>query len=247
MKEKMVIAQLRGTIFVPQTIGYTPENASRFSKLLLPDSKPFSVNPPGMVMPGISPDMPQYGLPWRLFKNCSDEGEYNIIFFPGKIDIVLTKDAQYGDEIETLFCNKCINWFSKIIEELNSVKVMRIAYAPLYAVRLDENGADAVWSKFLKRTMIDGMTMKDVNFSFLLKRQVSFNGKNIQMNLLHTFSDGMQIKQNDGESKTYNVVLMQLDMNSIPEETLNLDVDGIRDFFNGILDVKTNLVDNATE
>lgn len=247
MKEKMVIAQLRGTIFVPQAIGYTPENASKFSEILLPESKPYSANPPEMVMPGVNPTVPQYGMPWRLFKRC-DDGEYNIVFLPGKIDIILTKDSPYADNTEKKFCDKCIDWFSKVLAELNhNTKATRIAYAPLYAVRLDENGADAVWSKLLKRTMIDGMAMKDVNFNFLLKREVSFNGRQMQMNLLHNFSDGMQIKQGDAEAKTFNVVLMQLDLNSIPEVSLDLDADGIKDFFNGILEVKSNLVDNVTE
>lgn len=248
MKEKMVVAQLRGTIFVPQAIGYTPENASKFSELLLPESKPYCANPPEMLMPGFNPTVPQYGMPWRLFKRCGEEGEYNIFFLPGKIDIVLTKDIAYSGETEKQFCDKCVNWFSKILTELNhNTKATRIAYAPLYAVRLDETGSDTVWSKLLKRTMIDGMSMKDVNFNFLLKREVSFNGRQMQMNLLHNFSDGMQIKQDDVEAKAFNVVLMQLDLNSIPEVSLDLDADGIKDFFNGILEVKSNLVDNVTE
>ena len=247
MKEKMVIAQLRGTIFVPQNIGYTPENATKFGNILLPESIPYSANPPEMVMPGVNPTVPQYGMPWRLFKR-TDEGDYNIVFLPGKIDIVLTKDMPYGDVAERLFCDKCVDLFSKILNELNhNTTATRIAYAPLYAVRLDEYDAEAVWSKLLKRTMIDGMTMKDVNFNFLLKRQVPFKGRTIQMNLLHNFSDGVQIKQVDGVSKTFNVVLMQLDLNSIPEESLSLDVNGIEDFFNGILEVKSSLVDNVTE
>lgn len=248
MKEKMVIAQLRGTIFVPQTIGYTPENASKFSALLLPESKPYSANPPEMVMPGFNPAVPQYGMPWRLFKRCGEEGEYNIVFLPGKIDIILTKDIAYGGETEKQFCDKCVEMFSNILNELNhNTKATRIAYAPLFAVRLDENGAEVVWSKLLKRTMIDGMSMKDVNFNFLLKREVSFTRRQIQMNLLHNFSDGMQIKQGDADSKSFSVVLMQLDLNSIPEVSLDLDADGIKDFFDGILEVKSNLVDNVTE
>ena len=244
----MVIAQLRGTIFVPLAIGYTPENARKFSELLLPESKPYSANAPEAIAPGINPAIPQYGMPWRLFKKSSEEGDYNIVFLPGKIDIILTKDTPYGDEIERLFCDKCIELFSKLLKELNhNTKATRIAFAPVYAIRLDENSADMVWSRLLKRTMIDGMTMKDVNFNFLLKRQLTFNGRTIQMNLLHNFSDGMQIKQTAGEPITYNVVLLQLDLNSVPEEPLALDADGIKDFFNGILAVKSNLVNNVTE
>lgn len=245
MKEKMVIAQLRGTIFVPVNIGYTTENFNKFSVLLLPGANALNANPPEMVAPGINPNQPQYGLAWRLFKK-TDEGEYNIVFLPGKIDILLTKDVAYSDEIERLFCEKCIDWFSKILAELQTT-ANRIAYAPLYAIKLKDITAGTVWGGFLKRTIIDGTPIQDVNFNFLLKREIAFNGQTIQMNLLHNLSDGVHIKQSPENSVSENVVLLQLDMNSVPESPLSLDSNGVKDFFSGIIDVKDGLIANVTE
>ena len=244
----MFIGQLRGTIFAPLNIGYTPETYKEFCDLLLPGAKALSANQPEMIVPGFNPNMPQYGLPWRLFKKAQgDEGDYNIVFLPGKIDIIYTKDTPYGTDTEEKFCELCTNLFNRILAKHDNLKVTRIAYAPLYAVRQDADGSDYVWSRFIKRTAIDGIRLQDVNFSFLLKKEIEFNGRTIQMNLLHNISDGVQIKHNGSDNTTQKVVLLQLDLNSIPEQTLTLDSNGVKDFFKQITKVRENLVDNVAE
>lgn len=248
MKENLTIAQLRSTIFVPFNIGYTPENFNSFRDLLLPGAKSYGVNIPEMIISGQNPNLPQYGMPWRLFKKCDNEGDYNIVFSQGKIDVILSKDVKYGADIEEEFCKKCVDWFSKILEKQEQRIVTRVAYAPLYAIRLEENTkSDVVWSRLLKQTIVDGTPIQDVNLNYLLKREISFDGNVIQMNLLHSISDGMQIKQDESGQKTYQVVLLQLDLNSIPEKILNLDSKGINGFFTEILNVKKDLIEKIGE
>ena len=198
-----------------------------------------------MIMPGINPNTPQYGMPWRLFKKCGEEGEYNIVFLPGKIDIVLTKDINYGGDTEKEFCTKCVDWFSMIMNKQGGeTRVSRIAYAPTYAIKLEEIPAEIVWGSLLKNTMMDGTVLQDVNLSFLMKRPITFGGKEVQMNLLYNFADGMQIKLNNiGGQAEKPVVLFQLDMNSIPEAPLSLDAQGVKNFFDEILKIKNHLVD----
>lgn len=247
MKENIVIAQLRGTIFAPINIGYTPENNKAFSEMLLPGAKAYSANTPDMLVPGMNPAIPQYGLPWRLFKKC-DEGDFNIVFLPGKIDIILTKDVPYGGDCEESFCAKCVEWFRKILgTQEQGIVVNRIAYAPLYAIKLDSISADTVWGRMLKNTMVDGTPLQDINLSYLIKRQVGFDGRGIQLNLLHNFTDGMQVKQEGDTQTAYRVVLLQLDINSIPEVPLSLDSAGVKSFFDGIIVVKNDLIDNVAE
>lgn len=248
MKEKMFIGQLRGTIFAPLNIGYAPDTFKEFSELLLPGAKALGANQPEMIVPGFNPNIPQYGLPWRLFKKSkNDEGDYNIVFLPGKIDIIYTKDIPYGSDAEEKFCELCTDCFVKILSKHDNLKVTRIAYAPLYAVKLDADGSDSVWSRFIKRTTIDGIGLQDVNFNFLLKKEIEFSGRAIQMNLLHNISDGVQIKHNGPDNTMQKVVLLQLDLNSIPEQTLSLDSKGVKDFFKQITEVKENLVNNVAE
>lgn len=240
----MLVSQLRGTIFAPLNIGFTQDNYTTFRDLLLPDAKALNASAPEMVMPGVNPTIPQYGMPWRLFKRCGVEGEYNIVFLPGKIDIILSKDINYGDDTEINFCAKCVDWFAKIMSKQEEVRVSRIAYAPAYAIKLEDISAETVWGSLLKNTMIDGTILQDVNLNFLLKRPLSFGDKDIQMNLLYNFSDGMQIKPNNEGGQTVSpVILFQLDMNSIPEAPLALDAQGVKDFFEGIIETKNHLVD----
>lgn len=246
MKERLAIVQLRASIFAPLNISFTPENFTTFSGLLLPESKAFNANTQGVIVPRMNPNNPQYGMPWRLFKKTED-GDINIVFLPGKVDIILTKDANYSDGVEDMFCNKCINWFKEIIETQGSITVNRIAYAPLYSIKLDGIPTDTVWNGILKKTVVDGVRLQDINLSFLLKREIVFNNNSIQMNLLHSYSDGMQIRTDEDGEKAYPVLLLQLDLNSIPEKPLSLNADGVKDFFNGILEVKDNLIKNVIE
>lgn len=246
MKDNLFIAQLRGTIFVSQYIGYTPENANKFRELLLPDSTAYSA--PEIIVPGVNPTAPQYGMSWRLFKKCGDNGDYNIVFLPGKIDIILTKDAKYGDETEMNFCKKCADWFSKIMKEISISIVTRIAYAPLYAIRYEDGTYDTRWESLLKKTVYDGTPMRDVNFSFLLKRVINICGKEVEMNLLHNISDGVQIKVRAETQQQIQVVLLQLDINSTPEKSIDLDAGGVNKFFDGgILVIKEKLIENVSE
>lgn len=243
MKEKMNTVQLRSTIFLQQNIGYTPEIAERFKELLMSESIVFGIHQPNMPIFGVNPNDPQYGMPWRLFKK-TEKGEYNIAFQPGKIDIVLTTEVLYGGDTEALFCQKSIEWFSKILETQGQTAT-RIAYAPLYAIMKDEN--NSVWENLLKKTIYDGVQSQDINLSFLLKRIINIEGKDIQINLLHNIFDGNQIKNEGSSQIVRKVLLLQLDLNSVPENNLNLDKNGITAFYNSILDIKCNLIDNVTK
>lgn len=243
MKEKMNTVQLRSTIFLQQNIGYTPEIAERFKELLMSESIVFGIPQPNMPTFGVNPNDPQYGMPWRLFKK-TEEGEYNIAFLPGKIDIVLTTEVLYGGDTEALFCQKSIEWFSKILETQGQTAT-RIAYAPLYAIMKDEN--NSVWENLLKKTIYDGVQSQDINLSFLLKRIINIEGKDIQINLLHNIFDGNQIKNEGSSQIVRKVLLLQLDLNSVPENYLNLNKNGITAFYNSILDIKCSLIDNVTK
>lgn len=246
MTDNMVIVQLRSTIFLQQNIGYTPENAAQFQILLLPNSKVYGIPQPGVPMLGINPTIPQYGLPWRIFEKCEDGSEYNIAFQPGKIDIILAKEADYNTNIEVKFCQQSIMWFNKILDALEGHLVTRIAYAPLYAINKDGRySGDAFWDSILKKTVFDGTQMQDVNLQFLLKQLIKFGDREIHMNLLYNLFDGKQSKTVDNNLVIKDVLLMQLDLNSIPEIILNIDKKGVADFFNAILEIKDKLIENV--
>ena len=76
-----------------------------------------------------------------------------------------------------------------------------------------------------------------------MKSIVKFGIVDIQMNFLHNIFDGIiQSKTNEEPRKA---LLFQLDLNSVPEKPLNLRKDEMAAFFNGIVDIKSQLVDNV--
>lgn len=246
MKDRMNIVQLRSTIFILQNIGYTPQNAERFKEILLPEGKIYGIPQPGIPVLGTNPTIPQFGMPWRIFLK-TDEGDYNIAFQPGKIDIILAKEVIYGDDTEKEFCRKSADLFSKIINEYGGISATRIAYAPLYSVSTDDGNNNIIWNLLLKKTVFDGIPSQDINLSFLLKKKITIGDKNVSMNLLYNLFDGNQIKNENGKETVNKVLLLQLDLNSVAEEILNLSCENISEFFESILDIKCKLIDNVTE
>ena len=55
MVERMNLAQIRASIFYPQTIGFTPENGAKYKDMFLPDA---AIAPAGPF-----PEMPFGNLP----------------------------------------------------------------------------------------------------------------------------------------------------------------------------------------
>ena len=242
----MTILQLRSTIFMQRNIGFTPDVYNQFRDLLMPNAKVYGIPQPGVPVLGVNPTAPQYGMPWRLFSKTEDDKEYNIAFQPGKIDIILAlaKVKSYDDSLEKEFCMQSIEWFSRILATDESATISRIAYAPLFAIEMNtDSEGDEVWSKLLRKAVIGGMSMQDVNLSFLLKSIEHFGSVDMQMNFLHNIFDGIiQSKTNEEPRKA---LLFQLDLNSVPEKPLNLKKDEMAAFFNGIVDIKSQLVENV--
>ena len=241
----MRIVQLRGTIFLPSTIGYTPENEKHFRELLLPSSLCYGIIQPGIQTQGLNPNMlqPQYGMAWRLNKT-EDGKQYNIVFLPGKIDIILDLDIDYKEDEEKNFCSFCTSCFSKILENQRGQLVSRIAFAPLYALSAEECN----WHRFLRQTMNDGLQMQDINLSYVLKENLEISSdKKIVLNLLHNISDGYQVRVVDGSNMVFPVMLLQLDLNSIPEQNIEFNRGDIELYFSIILKIKNNIISNVTK
>ncbi len=247
----MNIVQLRSTIFLQQNIGYTPENAERFKKIIFGDTKGkvYGIVQPGIpVMLGVNPSLPQYGLPWRIFRRFDNGDEYNIAFQMSKIDIVLAKNVPYDNDVELNFCKKSTEYFSRILDTLTpNAIVTRIAYAPLYAFNKSEAELDAFWNNLLRKTVFDGTKSQDINLSFLLKRPFKFGSKPAEINLLHNIFDGTLTINENNIPQVVPVILFQLDLNSVPEVALELAKGDVAAFFQDILETKEDLVANVSK
>lgn len=242
MKENLKIAVLRSTIFIPQGVLYTPENATRFRADLFPNATVYGVPQPGIPFVGVNPNMPQYGMPWRLsFPNGIQE--YNVVFLPNKIDIMLSTLQPYDSNVEREFINESIRCFNSILELLPANSVQRIAYAPLFAI-MEESGVDfkPIWGTILKNTERDGLNFQDINLSYLIKKSVTIGNLNLQLNLLHNIFDGFQTRVVNNEQQMQKALLFQLDINSVPETILSLTKEDVSVFFEGVLSIKSDLI-----
>ncbi len=250
MKKSLKIVQLRSTIFLNQNIGYDPDICDDVNKALGVEGKAYGIPQPGASGPLVDPfHSLQYGMPWGLLVKC-DDGEYNIKFRFGKIDITQSKEASYDNVAEEDFCQKSVEWFGKILNLVqgDSAVITRIAYAPLYALLKEgENGGNAVWGKWLKKIVYDGTPSQDVNLIFVFKRDVEVGGRNIPMNLYHNIYDGCRrVTVGDNESVD-DVLMLQLDLNSLPEAKVQLNIGDVSSFYSNILEIKNKLVDDAVE
>lgn len=248
MKERLKIVQLRGTVFLPQSIGYTPDTAKEFLDMLLPGGRIFGVPQVPVLAVGPTIPQPQYGMPWRIFKRESSDSCYNIVFLPNKIDINWEGDGDYNSDLEQRFCARCSEWFAAIVNKLGGgTMVARIAYAPLYVRVEDEDfRPEMFWKKLMNPVAYEGAPIQDRSLSFLLKRVESFGEIPIQLNLLHNLFDGTRTVNRGAQlpPEVWSTCMIQLDINSVPERVLNLNDSGIKAFFSGVLSITNKLIDN---
>ena len=245
MDKNVTIAQMRGTIFLSETIGFTPDNANKFKALLLREAQVSGV----VLMPGVPPAFvpAQWGAPWCLQYQDADMSNYWIMFLPGKIDIIRSCEQPYESTLATGFVHLCAEWINKITTSMgSSVKPTRVAYAPMFVLIQEEcqEMATFFWNNILKVNTLDAYPIADRNVSYLLKKEISLNDKSIQLNLLHNISDGIQTRVVNSVQESRKVIMIQFDINTIPEINYNLENSEINTFFEEVLIVKEKLINN---
>ena len=229
------IAQLRGTIFVPKTIGFSDEMKSRFIQLL----------PDGQVQPVMLPIPPQdpflmgqqmiYGGPWKIVKDGR-----SIIFNQVNVDVI---ENRVNDQIssEDDFVKFCVNVFETITKFVNYNT--RMAYAPTFA--MDEVGdfkCKDWWETMFASTSVAGMNMQDINLKKKKKKGVDLNDKKLTLNIHHKIFDGYRCNQNN--IKTNDSIIVTLDINTVQDNAIELDTNDVSVFFEKAIDEKKKLMKN---
>lgn len=229
------IVQLRGTIFVSQTIGFSEEMKNRFSSLL----------PEGQVQPVVLPILPQdpflmgqqmvIGGPWKIVKDGR-----SIIFNQVNVDII---ENRVNDLIssEEDFISFCIKVFKAITEFLGHNT--RMAYAPTFAMdEMDGFKCKEWWETMFSSTSIAGMNMQDINLTFLMKKGFCLNDKKLTLNIHHKIFDGY--RYNKENVKTNDSIIVTLDINTVQENEVKLNADDVKLFFEKAIDEKKQLMNN---
>lgn len=223
MENPFKIVQQRATIFMSQSIMYTPENAAKFKQLLLPQAKELIV---ANVPPQVSITMaPQYGMPWQLVEDV-DGCIFRVMFLPNKIDIVQEKDGDFGSADKD-FIEFSIDKFNELKKEISG-SIDRMAYSPTvsYAVNEATSSSD-FWNELLKRTTVKGIPFQNIGLTYLLKRIEYINNKEVEINFLHQFSDGFHLTDN---KKDADCVLFTLDINTVSDRSYEFGIDDLCDF-----------------
>lgn len=229
------IVQLRGTIFVPKTIGFSDEMKSRFMPLL----------PNGQVQPVMLPIPPQdpflmgqqmiYGGPWKIVKDGR-----SIIFNQVNVDVI---ENRVNDQIssEEDFVKFCVKVFKTITEYLHYNT--RMAYAPTFAMdEVDDFKCKDWWDSMFASTSIGGMNMQDINLTFLMKKGFNLNDKKLTLNIHHKIFDGYRYNQDN--IKINDSIIVTLDINTVQDNTIELDANDVNLFFEKAIDEKKKLMKN---
>lgn len=238
----MKILQLRATAFITKNIGYTHEIADEFRRILELDGQIKGIIMPGVPINAFEQNEPQWGMPWSIVKQKGNDTVYNVNFLPGKIDIIVNHEAEYDNNVEQTFLDKCSKWLTDICKKVDA-NSSRLAYAPLYVIQSEEE-LDLVnrWKKIVSLGSFEGSPVQDLNLSFNYKIEFDLGAKTVQLNLLHNIFDGTQTVQNKNAIRTSRVIMMQLDLNTIPSEDYRFSDFELSLFFKNITNVKTQIV-----
>jgi hypothetical protein len=240
MKREIGIIQLRSTIFISQNIGYVPDVANELKEKLMPkgEIKGLIVN----GIPAAFDNSPvQWGSPWCIIEKDEKGLQYGINFLPNKIDILQNDSA---DSNEEEFIDKSVDWFKTITDFLQEKTVLRLAYAPSYSFEPED--ISTFWKKFIKVSSYEGITCQDINLSFLFKKEIELGEQKILLNLLHKLFDAIKTTTVDGVSNEKRVIMVQMDLNTVPIPNPKIKEEDIAPFFNRILEIKNDLIKNLS-
>ena len=233
----MNIVQIRASIFYPQTIGFTPENASKYRAMFLPNGNVAPASPFPEMAVGNLP----LGMPWQLVGRDDYGNSIVIVFLPNKIDIVKNIE-QSNEKTENDFVSFCSEKFKLFLDDVK-MNAVRLAYSPLLAMA--DNDAERrmfAWQHLIKQTSIEGVPCQDVNVSFLTKKIKQLGDKDVDTNFLFKMMDGMKLK--DG-IKTADSILIQLDINTVPEASYSFSGNDVEAFLSKAIEWKNEYINSV--
>lgn len=181
------------------------------------------------------------GMPWQLVGKDDSGNNVVIVFLPNKIDIVKNIECP-NEKMEEDFICFCSEKFKLFLDDIK-MDAVRLAYSPLLAMAdNDAEGRMVAWQHLIKQTSIEGVPCQDVNVSFLTKKIKQLGDKEVDMNFLFKMMDGMKLK--DGV-KTSDSVLVQLDINTVPEASYSFGGKDVETFLNKAIEWKNEYINSV--
>ena len=87
-----------------------------------------------------------------------------------------------------------------------------------------------------------GVSMQEVNLTYVLKKGFDLNGKKLTLNMHHNIFDGYRYNANN--VKENDSIIITLDINTVPQSDIKLDSADVKLFFEKALKEKENLMKN---
>lgn len=223
------VIKLRGTIFLPTTIGYSSANEQKY-KELLPNSVSASVTPPTIqIGPAglqlIQDSKLEDGGSWQLIA-----GDTHVIFSQVKVDITRDVVAPLSS-VESDFCAFCSRLF-KVIMEKEGVSANRLAFAPLYAKDSDALfRSKQLWQNQLRYATYEDADIEEASLTYNYRVKKVFGDKEHIINFKTSISDAQ--KQLPSGVVIQGCVTINLDINTaiVLNTPLVFTIADVEDFF----------------
>lgn len=184
------IIKLRGTIFLPSTIGYSSANELKYKKLF-PNYVVAPVVPSALqIGPSVIQLVPngklENGGPWQLV-----ERNTCIVFSPVRVDIIRDIVAPFGSA-ESDFCAFCSKIFGSILDE-EKIEANRLAFSPLYVKdSASDFQSQMFWSEQLKHSTYCNANIEETNLTFNYRVDKKIGDQNRTVNLKTIISDAQK-------------------------------------------------------
>lgn len=220
------VVKLRGTAFMPVSIGYNEENENKF-RVLLPGGRVQPIMP--MPQETIIRSGMRLGEPWQMEKNGR-----SISFNYTRVDIV---ENRANDQIatEAEFVNFCIDTFSKLLKDVGYYT--RIAYSPTFAMdEKDEFNCKDWWRTIFVDVTKAGLPMKEINLTYLLTKTIKLGNVDFAFNIHHTIFDGYKCDSN--QVKVNDSIIITLDLNTAEGDNVIIKDNVITPFFKEAMNEK---------
>jgi hypothetical protein len=109
------------------------------------------------------------------------------------------------------------------------------------AIRLDGPDDSTIWNQLLRQSSYEGIPYQDISLSYLIKKQQKLKGRTFTVNFLQKIFNGIQIKEG---KKAADCLLVQIDMNTVPDQPYQFASDQIEEFLNQSISWKENIIDH---
>ena len=217
----MTVVQLRTSLLLPHTIGFSEESAAKYSALLA-----------NAKLKKADDSDEEWGF-------SSDKIE--VMFLPNRVNVVSHQNMDEKAEV-TDFIKRTIRIFNEILHN-EGVGARVISYSPILA--FDNSGDfsnELFFSTLLKVNSVSGVKPSTTSFqaAYHIERELP-SGK-CEVNHIVNFSEGVKITRSEGNEMKSDCLMAEMELN-VPLKKEGYNMDDVEAFFSQAEDWKQEILD----